>query len=56
MAHYGPGLSAGGKMALQIEINQDLYVDPVTENLVPERTEKVKAEISACLKKINKAL
>ncbi|EFK10999.1 N-formylglutamate amidohydrolase [delta proteobacterium NaphS2] len=56
VAHYGPGLAAKGKMALQIEINQDLYVDPVTENLVPGKAEKVKAEIFACLKKIGKAL
>ena len=56
VAHYGPGLAAGGKMALQIEINQDLYVDPATENLVPERTEKVKTKIFACLKKIGKVL
>ncbi|MCG6879370.1 MAG: N-formylglutamate amidohydrolase [Deltaproteobacteria bacterium] len=56
VAHYGPGLAAGGKMALQIEINQDLYLDPVTESVVPEKAEKVKAGIFACLKKIGKAL
>ena len=56
VTHYGPVLSARGKMALQIEINQDLYVDPVTENLVPERAEKIKTKIFACLRKIGNAL
>ena len=36
-AHYGRALAGQGKFAVQIEINQDLFTEPGTINIVPER-------------------
>ncbi|HUU80074.1 MAG TPA: hypothetical protein VMW90_01395, partial [Acidobacteriota bacterium] len=35
-----------GKIALQIEINQDLYVERISKQLGPERLEDVKRKVS----------
>lgn len=55
-AHYGRSLVADGKMALQIEINQDLYVDPLTEEMIPSKVADVRTGIFECLQKIGKAI
>jgi len=56
VTRYGPSLAARGKMALQIEINQDLYVAPETEFLIPEKVADIKSRILRCLKKIGEAI
>ena len=54
--HYGRDLAADGKMALQIEINQDLYVDPLTEKILPQKAAAVGSVIFKCLLKIGGAI
>lgn len=56
ISHYGPALAAQGKMALQIEINQGLYLDPRTETVLPEKTQTIRATIFECLKEIGEAI
>ena len=56
ITHYGSALAAMGKMALQIEINQNLYMDPETEEIVPEKVTDVKAGILECFKKIGEGI
>ncbi len=55
VTHYGPFLAARGKMALQIEINQDLYVEAETETLIPEKVAVIKSRMLKCLEKIGEA-
>ncbi|MFH1240828.1 MAG: N-formylglutamate amidohydrolase [Pseudomonadota bacterium] len=47
--HYGREGKKMGKVALQIEINQDLFVEPVTRRVVTERMEGVRARVIQCL-------
>ncbi len=54
--HYGRALVERDKMALQIEINQNLYVDPLTEKIMPSRIPDVRTRIFKCLLKIGKAI
>jgi N-formylglutamate deformylase len=54
--HYGSVLAARGKMALQIEINQNLYMEPETEEIVPQKMTDVRSEIFECLKKIGESI
>ncbi len=54
--HYGHALVARGKMALQIEINQNLYVEPLTEKIMPSKIPHVRTRIFKCLLKIGKAI
>jgi len=56
VTRYGSALAQRGKMALQIEINQDLYVDPETEELVPEKVAHIRSRIFKCLKKIGESI
>ena len=56
VTHYGALLAANGKMALQIEINQNLYVDPETEKMIPGKTAAVRSRIFKCLQAIATAL
>ncbi len=56
VTHYGSALAARGKMALQIEINQNLYLDPETEEIVPEKVTDVRSGIFECLKKIGETI
>jgi N-formylglutamate deformylase len=44
--HYGQEFADKGKIAFQIEINQDLYVERIIKQLVPERLEDVKRRVS----------
>jgi N-formylglutamate deformylase len=54
--HYGPALMARGKIALQIEINQDLYLAPETETIIPEKAADIRSRMLHCLKKIGEAI
>jgi len=56
ITHYGSVLAARGKMALQIEINQNLYTDPETEEIVPEKVTDVRSGIFECFKKIGETI
>jgi N-formylglutamate amidohydrolase len=56
VTHYGPALAQNGKMALQIEINQDLYVDPETEEIIPEKAADVRSGIFKCFQAIGSAI
>lgn len=55
-AHYGQDYTRTGKIAVQIEVNQDLYLAPATLRLVPEKLEDVKARILQSFQKIAKEL
>jgi len=46
--HYGRTLTEMGKFAVQIEINQDLFVHPETLQLVPERLAAIRERIRRC--------
>ena len=52
VTHYGRNLAAQGKIALQIEINQDLFVDPKTSTLIPEKASTIRTRIHRCIEKI----
>ena len=56
ITHYGSVLAARGKIALQIEINQNLYMDLETEEIVPERVTDVRAGIFECFKEIGETI
>jgi len=56
ITHYGPVLAARGRMALQIEINQNLYMEPETNEIVPEKVTDVRSGIFECFKKIGESL
>jgi N-formylglutamate deformylase len=40
--HYGQEFRETGKIAVQIEINQDLYLDPICMRPIPEKLESVR--------------
>ena len=54
--HYGQEFSDKGKIAFQIEVNQDLYVNPDDRQLVPERLDEVKNRVLKAFEEITKAL
>jgi len=56
VSHYGPALMARGKIALQIEINQDLYLAPETEKVLPEKAADIRSRMLECLKEIGEAI
>jgi N-formylglutamate deformylase len=56
VSHYGPALMAEGKMALQIEINQNLYLAPETEKIIPEKAADIRRRMLNCLKEIGEAI
>ncbi len=56
VTHYGSALAAGGKMALQIEINQNLYMEPETEEIISEKVRDVRSGIFECFKKIGEGI
>jgi N-formylglutamate deformylase len=43
--YHGEKFAGAGKTALQIEINQDLYLDPTHTQLLPKPLEEVKAKV-----------
>jgi len=46
--HYGRELAERGKFAVQMEINQDLFVEPATLKIIPERLAAAKDCIRRC--------
>ena len=56
VTHYGPTLAKNGKIALQIEINQALYVDPETEKIIPKKAADVSSRILKCFQTIGRAV
>ena len=51
-AYHGKKLTELGKIAVQIEINQDLYLEGTPKRLSPIRLEKVKARIMQAFKEM----
>jgi N-formylglutamate deformylase len=51
-AYHGKELTDLGKIAVQIEINQDLYLEGTPKRLSPIRLEKVKARVSQVFKEM----
>ena len=56
VTHYGPALAQNGKMALQIEINQNLYVDTETEKIIPQKAADVRSRIFKCFQSIGRGI
>jgi N-formylglutamate amidohydrolase len=54
--HYGRNYTRTGKIAVQIEINQDLYLAPATVRPLPEKLEDVKARVLQSFQQIAKEL
>lgn len=54
--HYGKMLTAANCFTVQIEINQDLYVDPVRQQLLPPKVERTKAGVFQSLDQIAEKL
>ena len=54
--HYGQEYVSKGKIAFQVEINQDLYVDPASNQLVPERLAGVKSRVLHAFERIGRRL
>ena len=50
--HYGQGLCEKGLFAVQIEVNQDLFTEPGTIRIVPNRLAVTEARIRGCLEEI----
>jgi N-formylglutamate amidohydrolase len=53
---YGPGLMRKGGLAVQIEVNQGLYIDAGADKPSPEKTAEVSARILKVLEKIAERL
>ena len=56
VTHYGASMAQNGKIALQIEINQDLYVDSETEDIIPEKAADVRKRIFKCFQAMGRAI
>ncbi|MBK5100047.1 MAG: N-formylglutamate amidohydrolase [Desulfobacteraceae bacterium] len=54
--HYGQECADKGKIAFQIEVNQDLYANPTNKQLVPERLDDVKSRVWQAFEEITKRL
>jgi N-formylglutamate amidohydrolase len=54
--HYGPGLMRKGGFAVQIEVNQGLYIDPENRRLLPEETAEASARILKALESVAERL
>jgi N-formylglutamate amidohydrolase len=50
--HYGKCCTRMGKFAIQIEINQDLYISQKTLNFVPEKLEEIKGLMILAFKEV----
>ena len=50
--YYGKKFTSAGKIVVQIEINQDLYVEHTRKRLSPKRLEKVKTRVLQSFKEI----
>jgi len=47
--HYGPSLNRRGKIAVQVEINQDLFLHPQDRRTDPEKIDPVKRAVAVAL-------
>jgi len=54
--HYGYALAGTGRIAVQIEINQDLYLEPGTRKLAAERLKSVRAKVFRSFEEIAREL
>jgi N-formylglutamate deformylase len=54
--HYGRILAERGKFAVQVEINQDLFTEPGTVKIVPEKLAAAGAQIRGCFDDIARML
>ena len=54
--HYGQECADKGKIAFQIEVNQDLYSNPDNKQLIPERLDDVKSRVWQSFEEITKRL
>jgi len=50
--HYGQKYARMGKISVQIEINQDLYLEPNSVQPVAERLEEVRGRVLQAFRKI----
>ena len=56
VSHYGPALWQSDKMAVQIEINQNLYMDSETEEIIPQKAVDARSRIFKCFQTIGNAV
>lgn len=56
VTHYGAALAQNGKMALQIEINQNLYVDPESGKVMLQKAADVRSRIFKCFQAIGSTI
>ena len=49
LRHYGQEAKRMGKVAFQIEINQDLFVEPASRRVAAEKLEEVRARVIQCM-------
>jgi len=54
--HYGKELACTGRIAVQIEINQDLYLDPGTGQLAEEKVKSIRTKVFSSFEKITREL
>lgn len=50
--HYGRALAEAGKFAVQVEINQDLFTEPGTGRILPEKLAAAGSRIRGCFDQI----
>lgn len=56
MTHYGQKYAAAGKMAVQIEINQNLYLKPGDIHPLPEKLKDVKHRVKKTFEEIGRTI
>lgn len=54
--HYGPGLHERGCFAVQVEINQALFMDEDLNRMIPQKLSAVREKVVKCLEAITKTL
>lgn len=54
--HYGRALTGTGRIAVQIEINQDLYLEPGTGQFETQKLENIRAKVFQSFREIAKEL
>jgi N-formylglutamate deformylase len=54
--HYGQKLAGTGRIAVQIEINQDLYLEPGSGQLAEEKVKSIRAKVFSSFEEITREL
>jgi N-formylglutamate amidohydrolase len=54
--HYGQELAGTGRIAVQIEINQDLYLEPGTRQIAVEKVKAIRAKVFSSFEEITRKL